>query len=500
MLSPRRFGLDAWRPKAHSLLSTSSKLPPVVSVLVSAIVLLGPKEFFVRFGATQEHLLGLSQDDRKKHFTGPKRVPTPVALSCLQIGWDFHNSVKIYPKHAVETRRKMFDKLQETLAYDDIAGFQVIDQVADINSLVDLIIKIESWTKPLHALLGVGSKEEQLEMMGCMYECEPTQAEETEKLATDMINGATEVGISCVNLARGFIVELFTPTPAPPLAKERTWEEILVEFVPVAMKLVVWIWFMVQVGLAWLRGLYVKLTIIPEDNEQTAMANIELSKNAPTNNIELPLLLYVLFLSISQSEVSYYTRTLLVCSLSLHMAHDMPLHRMHMRFAQEEKTNSYLTRSIMCFIIIVYVGEVSGTVLNRAWIRMIHTRNNVRNVHMPFFSQACALCAMPNFFQTRLAPWLYLLINVAIFAVMFLLSLHPDYNTKNVNFSSMVSLYAARIFCILVIFRHLEMYMTTMTWESVLQETLFIEYCMCHHKVLAYYLLACGRDILMSRL
>jgi len=500
MLSPRRVGLDEWRLKAQALTCTTSKLPSVLSVLVSAIVLLGPKEFFVRFGATQEHLLGLSQDDRKKHFTGPKRIPTQVALSCLQISWDVHNCVKSSPKNSVETRRKMFDKLQETLAYDGIAGFQVIDEVADINSLVDLIIKIESWTKPKEALLGAGSNEEKLEMMGCMYECEPTQAEEKEKLATDMIHGATEVGVSCVNMVRGCI-ELFKPTPAPPLAKERTWEEILVEFVPVAMKLVVWIWFMVQVGFAWLHGLYVKLTINPEDNEQTtATAIIELSKNAPTNNIELPLLLYVLFLSISQSEVSYYTRTLLVCSLSLHMAHHMPLHRMHMHFAEEENTNSYGTRSIMCFIVIVYACEVSGTVLNRAWIRMIDTRNDVRNVHEPFFSQICALCAMPNFFQQRLPPCLYLLINVAIFALMFLLSLHPDHNTKNVNFSSMVSLYAARMICILLIFGHLAMYMTTVTWESVFQEQLFMEYCMCHHKVLVYYLIAYSRDILMSRL
>ena len=499
MLSPRRFGLDAWRLKAQALISTSSKQPAVVSVLVSAIVLLGPKEFFVRFGATKEHLLGLSQDDRKKLFTGPKRVPTPVALSCLQIGWDFHNSVKNYPKHAVETRRKMFEKLQETLAYDDIAGFQVIDQVADINSLVDLIIKIESWTKPMEAMLGVGSKEEKLEMMGCMYECEPTQAEETEKLATDMINGATEVGISCLNLVRGCI-DLLKPTPAPPPAKERTWEEILVEFVPVATKLVVWMWLMMHVGWAWLRGLYVALIIIPDNRDETAMANIELCKNAPTSNMELPLLVYVLFLSIWQSEVTYWTRTLLVCSLSLHMAHSMPLHRMHMRFALEEKKQAYATRCIMCLVIIVYVCEVSATVLNRVWIRTIHTRNNVRNVHMPFFSQACALCAMPNFFQKRLPPCLYLLINVAIFAVMFLLSLHPDYNTKNVNFSSMVSLYAARMFCIIVIFSHLAMYMTTVTWESVFLESLFMEYCMCHHKVLVYYLLACARDILLSRL
>jgi len=499
MQSPRRVGLDEWRPKAQALISTSSKLPQLVSVLVSAIVLLGPKEFFVRFGATQPHLLGLSRDDRKKLFTGPKRIPTPVALSCLQISWDLHNSVKMYPKNAVETRRKMFDKLQETFAWDDIAEFQVIDQVADINSLVNLIIKVDTWKRPLQALLGIGSKEESLEIMGCMYECEPTQAEETEKLATDMIHGATEVGISCVNFARGCI-EMFTPTPPPPLAKEKTWEEILVLFVPVTMKLLVWILLMMQVGSAWLRGLYIELTIISDDIEKTAMANVELCKNAPTNNIELPLLLYVLFLSVCQSKVTYYTRTLLVCSLSLHMAHDMPLHRMHMRFAQEEKTNSYAMRSIMCFIMIVYVCEVSGTVFNHAWIRMINTRKNVRNVHRPFFSQDCALCAMPNFFQNRLSPCLYLLINVAIFAVMFLLSLHPDYNTKNVNFSSMVSLYAAQMICILVIFSHLAMYMTTVTWESVFQEKLFMEYCMCHHKVLEYYLIACGLDILMSRL
>lgn len=502
LLSPRRAGLNDWKPKATGLLLAKSKLPRICSVLVSALVLLGPKVFLERFTGSRDSFACLSPEDRKKLFTGPKRIPSEVVLSCLLIAHHMGESAKSLARGSANARQAMFQVLETSLAWDDIHRFQAIDNVTEMHAVMDLIMQMEEWTYPQVALLGPTFHS--LEMMGCMFECEPTPDEEQEQFANEMIRGATSIGGLCVRVGK-VCCEMLKPTALPVVVKEKTWQEIVVEGAPVVLHLWIWMWCMYTIVFAWLRGLYAKMSIDPQNFTQSALKMTELCEESSTGSMEHAMHLYIFLLSFWRREVNYWTRTLLLCSISMGMAHSMPLHRFKMFFADAHYCHyGWMSRDairfFMVFIAVVYPCEVCGTLLREAWMKQVRTRITTANLHIPFYSRTCAVYILTISVIINAPQWLNLVVVVSLFVVIFLLSLHPDYNKTNVSASSMFSLYASRMLCLVIILGHIFTCSTACQWEMTFQRHLLIEFGIIHQKMVVIYGVAVVRNIIMCRI
>jgi len=198
LTSPRRVEFGAWRNHALANLRAKDKFTQVGSVMISAVVLLGPEEFFARFVgfSSAETFLQKVNPDRSQLFANRRRIPTEAAICCLQAAQKLTSVYKAYTNSADQSIQ-LLTALQTSLAKDVICAFPRIDRVDHIQRVLEVICTFASWTNPRDLLLGRNTVtgggqtyKRELAVMAEMYECAPTQREENAQVAGSMLEHA----------------------------------------------------------------------------------------------------------------------------------------------------------------------------------------------------------------------------------------------------------------------------------------------------------------------
>ena len=272
LASPRRHALDAWRPKAQALLKATTKTSHICAVLISALVLHGSAKFDTLFSGTNVIEFANRLDpQRDKVFSAPKRIPTGTALSCLKAAADL-SLVFARHKNSANKRDLLISSLQDSMLWDDITKFRVLDDTA-IQKLVDLICTMDNWTFPRNLLLGENKESgngktysRELDLMAEIYECEPTTEEENLQVVENMVENAQAAGTFVADWAAK-IMRAWRQTPDQPAEPDKEWADILMPCFMTLLFWWIWAYGMSFVCVTWFDAVLVKLP--EEDVERT---------------------------------------------------------------------------------------------------------------------------------------------------------------------------------------------------------------------------------------
>jgi len=281
LVSPRRHSLDAWREKSHALLKAPDKISNISGVLISLLVLHGSAKFDALFSGTNAVEFARQLDpQRDKMFSAPKRIPTGTALSCLRAALDFKQMFSKY-KNSANKRDFLIKQLQDSMAWDDITKFRILDNTA-IEKIVDLICTMDNWTLPRHLLLGENmekgnnkSFKRELDLMAEMYECEPTTEEENLQVVESMVENAQLAGNWFMDVGAKLLRMVWKP-PYQAAEPENEWEKILIPWGAWLVFWWVWLYGMSCVCITWFDALRVEFPKNDVERDEVYLAPLVL--------------------------------------------------------------------------------------------------------------------------------------------------------------------------------------------------------------------------------
>lgn len=320
MLSPRQHAFDAWHDAARACLRAKNNISKVGSVLMCAVVALGPVEFFQRFDCDNaDDFRKKNGPDRSLLFANSKKLPTGTALSCLKIAPKMHVVVKNYGKMP-ELERELFKFMKVQLAQDSIYSVRQIDRAEDISRLVNVILKFASWNKPRDLLLEANTDAtygRQLQLMSAMFECAPTPHETNMRVVETCVDNASVVAASAYGLVSR-VTRAVQNAPAAAPAEETDWNAVVVTSGQLFLCWWLWAYYMYHVAATWIEHAHVSLS------EPYAKATAEFGER-PLCEWDMPVLMCVLVFTMCRGHQSAAMLLLSVGLLSLQTATSLPM-------------------------------------------------------------------------------------------------------------------------------------------------------------------------------
>jgi len=493
LLSPRKNSFNAWQVPALALVKAKSRFNHTSGVLISAFVLHGPDDFFAKFAgpgdSSATEFVKRVEPLRSTLFTGRLRMPTDVALLCLTAA---SNLAVVKTHYSTDENLQAFlvASLQKSLATSAIYSFCPVDRVDHIARLVQLICTMSEWTDPRGALLGpnhVTGKGQvytrELSVMGEMYECEPTKNEQDTAVIQEMIADVQGCGSVCGSVVASVawdslkcLSRLLAGTPAAPAPPQKEWTEELYDTVVNGTHFLIWLSAMIYVIAVWLDGIYA-----PTSSDAT-QADMEFTKRV-SSSWDVPGLIYVFVMTHWRGTQSAYLFSIFVGMLSLSLACQWQRIMLHTRLAHRnfegcwdhwKTSTTHVPASEFCdngwvyaHMLMTYchytIARLVGLTYWADLLTMVlaHYRNiSIQNpndnpdamwIHIPRCARVSAVYILMHYLYT----WHKMLVvfqtlNIVVFVGLFLQSLHR-WHAKNSHGASLVSLYASRLVCILVV-------------------------------------------------
>jgi len=481
--SPRRHTLDAWRAPAHALLKAKDKVSKISGVLISLLVLHGPARFDELFTGTNAVAFANRLDpQRDKMFSASERIPTGTALSCLRAATDL-SRVFSKPKNSANKRHLLIKSLQDSMLWDDITKFRVLDDTA-IQKLVDLICTMDNWTFPRNLLLGENKESgngktysRELDLMAEIYECEPTTEEENLQVVENMVENAQAAGTFVSDWAAK-IMRAWRQTPDQPAEPEKEWADILMPCFMTLLFWWIWAYGMSFVCVTWFDAVLVNL---PEDDVERKKAYYA------TLVLEWDCWALILFFVVSRWHRWWNTSMLLmfVGLLSVQLANSLPQVRIiyqdafpqvvlcwnnYMQFNSTVSTTLCENEDNICenevtmfkifvvsyvyfyFVFFMLVANLVDMAMSVAAI--VHNNKDLdmddkdKMLHFPYCFITCVLYVLTDHLQGTVPSFVVHTLNTVVFFLFGAWTFADSHKTRFV--SSAISLHVSRFICLFV--------------------------------------------------
>jgi len=514
LMSPRRIEMDAWKSHALANLKVRDRFTHVGSVMISAMVLLGPAEFFARFNASSaEAFKQMVGPDRSTLFANSRRIPTEAAIACLKTAQQLRTVYKAY-ENSREQEDKLFHALQTALASDVICAFRRIDGVDHIRQVVRMVCAFASWTMPKELLLGCNTLPEGVAVMAEMYECAPTQREENAQVARSMLEHAGTCASSAWDatkqIARAF--QAAPAAPAAPAPPETEWPDVLFEFGLQAAG--VWFWMLVvyHVCLAWIDGLRATLPLPPLPADEAEAAYLA----RPPCTWDVPALVCVSVHAVWRGKQSTHMLILTVALLSLQCAtawpwiaytvdasfHEIDQCRIMYKVAQNNTASKYCDDRIPLTLLATFWHSNTALCMWMAYLLdvctqvvvHIHNTNIVRTDDMIFHQAYCFnVCTVYVVTQSFIAPYapvqVTLAVNSVLFVLLWALTYLPSRVGDDPHWTTRVSLCASRYICVFIVTAEWFLYMKRgyVSWATDALAAVFGQVCIFNTNLFALF-------------
>jgi len=479
LVSPRQHAYDAWRAVALANLKASNNMTRVASVLICAVVALGPAEFFRRFDCDNEaEFVRKNGADRSMLFADSKRIPTGTAMLIMRIAARMYVVYKNFSQsNALQSELLHF--MQELLAQDTIRSVRAIDRVDDITRLIRVILNVNSWNKPREILLEQASDGQfgrQLELMSAMFECEPTSHEEKLQVFETCVERATDAVSSAYGVVSRVKLALQgAPAAVPHAAPAAETDWIVVIATSSWQFACCWLWAytMYEVAKTWILNAHV--TLPPAFAEAEAMFEAR-----PLCEWDILAMTCVLAHTLWRGSQSTYMLLLSVGLLSLQTATNWPwisyvvdgfryeMHLCKVSYSKLSNTdsiscdNNAIRLKMLCTFAycvvamgvgIIYLVDVMTVLV--LYVRTVNADDNTAPIyHIPHCFQVCTLyvvtsigMALKEFVPVSVTHTLNFLLFLMCGGRTFL----ARYHRKEDLWTTRVSLYASRGICFFVV-------------------------------------------------